>query len=72
VIVALGESIVVVGTGAAGHALDEGLVLVALLSLSLSAALWRIYFSDEAVSGRLHGGRFCSSRRKQHSEAWRA
>jgi low temperature requirement protein LtrA len=53
VIVALGESIVVIGTGAAGHALDEGLVLVALLSLSLSAALWRIYFSDEKpLSGR--------------------
>jgi hypothetical protein len=53
VLVALGESIVVIGTGAAGHALDEGLVLVALLSLSLSAALWRIYFSDEKpLSGR--------------------
>ena len=38
VIVALGESIVVIGTGAAGLALDPGLVLVALLSLSLSAA----------------------------------
>jgi low temperature requirement protein LtrA len=54
VIVALGESIVVIGTGAAGHALDEGLVLVALLSLSLSAALWRIYFSDEKPSSGLH------------------
>jgi low temperature requirement protein LtrA len=31
VIVALGESIVVIGTGAAGLALDEGLVLAALL-----------------------------------------
>ena len=56
VIVALGESIVVIGTGAAGLALDPGLVLVALLSLSLSAALWRIYFSDEeAVERALHG-----------------
>jgi low temperature requirement protein LtrA len=56
VIVALGESIVVIGTGATGLALDPGLVLVALLSLSLSAALWRIYFSDEeAVERALHG-----------------
>jgi low temperature requirement protein LtrA len=47
VIVALGESIVVVGAGAAGLPIDGGLVLVALLSLSLSAALWWVYFSDE-------------------------
>jgi low temperature requirement protein LtrA len=47
VIVALGESIVVIGAGAAGLALDAGLVLVALLALSLSAALWWVYFSDE-------------------------
>ena len=47
VIVALGESVVVIGAGAAGLPLDAGLVLVALLSLSLSAALWWVYFSDE-------------------------
>ncbi len=47
VIVALGESVVVIGAGAAGLPLDGGLVLVALLSLSLSAALWWVYFSDE-------------------------
>ena len=47
VIVALGESIVVVGAGAAGLPVDAGLVLVALLALSLSAALWWVYFSDE-------------------------
>jgi len=52
VIVALGESVVVIGAGAAGLPLDGGLVLVALLSLSLSAALWWVYFSDEeAVEG---------------------
>ena len=56
VIVALGESIVVIGTGAAGLALDARVVLVALLSLSLSAALWRLYFSDEeAVERALRG-----------------
>jgi low temperature requirement protein LtrA len=52
VIVALGESIVVIGAGAAGLALDLGLVLVALLALSLSAALWWVYFSDEEAIER--------------------
>jgi low temperature requirement protein LtrA len=47
VIVALGESIVVIGAGAAELPLDTGLVLVALLSLGLSASLWWVYFSDE-------------------------
>jgi len=47
VIIALGESVVVVGAGAAGLPLDLRLVLVALLSLALSAALWWTYFSDE-------------------------
>jgi low temperature requirement protein LtrA len=55
VIVALGESVVVIGAGAAGLELDAGLVLVALLSLGLSAALWWIYFSDdEAVELAMH------------------
>jgi low temperature requirement protein LtrA len=47
IIVALGESIVVLGVGAADIGLDAGLVLVALLSLALSASLWWTYFSDE-------------------------
>jgi low temperature requirement protein LtrA len=55
VIVAFGESIVVIGAGAAELPLDTGLVLVALLSLGLSAALWWVYFSDEeAVERRLY------------------
>jgi low temperature requirement protein LtrA len=49
VIVALGESIVVIGAGAVGLDLDLGLVLVALLSLALSASLWWMYFSDEGT-----------------------
>jgi low temperature requirement protein LtrA len=49
VIVALGESIVVIGAGAAGLPLDGGLVLVALLALGLSAALWWVYFRDEGA-----------------------
>jgi low temperature requirement protein LtrA len=55
VIVALGESIVVIGVGAAGLPLDAGLVLVALLSLALSASLWWMYFSDEgAIERAMH------------------
>jgi low temperature requirement protein LtrA len=55
VIVALGESIVVIGVGAAGLELDAGLVLAALLSLALSASLWWLYFSDEgAVEDAMH------------------
>jgi low temperature requirement protein LtrA len=49
VIVALGESIVVIGVGAEGLELDAGLVLVALLGLALNAALWWVYFSDETA-----------------------
>jgi low temperature requirement protein LtrA len=55
VIVALGESVVVIGAGVAGLELDAGLVLVALLSLALTAALWWTYFSDEgAIENALH------------------
>jgi low temperature requirement protein LtrA len=53
VIVALGESVVVIGVGAAGLELDAGLVLVALLSLALSASLWWTYFSDEGTIERV-------------------
>ena len=49
IIVALGESIVVVGAGAAGVPLDLRLAVVALLSLALSAALWWLYFRDESA-----------------------
>jgi low temperature requirement protein LtrA len=47
IIIALGESIVVVGAAAAGTPLDLRLVVVALLSLALSAALWWLYFRHE-------------------------
>lgn len=46
VIVALGESIVVIGA-AADLELDAGLVLAVLLALALTASLWWLYFSDE-------------------------
>jgi low temperature requirement protein LtrA len=38
--------------GAAGLAVDAGLVLVALLALGLSAALWWVYFSDQEAVER--------------------
>jgi low temperature requirement protein LtrA len=47
IIIALGESIVVIGAAAAGVPVDERLVLVALLALALSAALWWLYFRHE-------------------------
>jgi low temperature requirement protein LtrA len=47
IIIALGESIVVIGVGAAGVPVDERLVLVALLALALSASLWWLYFRHE-------------------------
>jgi low temperature requirement protein LtrA len=51
IIVALGESIVVIGA-AAELELDFGLVLVVLLALALSASLWWVYFSDEGAVER--------------------
>jgi low temperature requirement protein LtrA len=52
VIIALGESIVAIGVGAAG-ALDFGIGVVAVLGVGLAAAMWWIYFDIVAlVSGR--------------------
>ena len=55
VIIALGESIVVLGVGTEGLELDAGIVFFALLALALNAALWWVYFSDEtAVEEAFH------------------
>jgi low temperature requirement protein LtrA len=43
-IIALGESIVAIGVGAAGLALDAGTVAAALLGIVVIAALWWSYF----------------------------
>jgi low temperature requirement protein LtrA len=52
-IVALGESIVAIGIGAAGLPLDLGLLGVAVLGLALAAALWWAYFAgDEDAAER--------------------
>jgi low temperature requirement protein LtrA len=48
IIVAIGESVVAIGIGAAGLDVDAELVLVAILGLVLAAGLWWVYFgSDE-------------------------
>jgi low temperature requirement protein LtrA len=55
VIIALGESIVVLGVGAEGLDIDARTILFALLALALNAALWWVYFSDEnAVEDGFH------------------
>lgn len=47
VIVAIGESVVAIGIGAAELAVDVELILVAVLGLLLSAALWWTYFGGD-------------------------
>jgi low temperature requirement protein LtrA len=63
VIIALGESVVAIGVGAAGLDVDPPLVLVAALGLTLSYLMWWVYFGegDEAAEHALasvpEGGR---------------
>jgi low temperature requirement protein LtrA len=55
VIIALGESIVEIGAGAAGH-LDLGIGVAAVLGVGIAAALWWVYFDVVAlVSARRLG-----------------
>jgi low temperature requirement protein LtrA len=44
IIIALGESIVAIGVGAAGLPLDAGVVVAALLGIIVAACLWWSYF----------------------------
>jgi low temperature requirement protein LtrA len=44
VIIALGESIVAIGVGAAGLSLNAGVVVAALLGIAVVAAIWWSYF----------------------------
>jgi low temperature requirement protein LtrA len=62
VIIALGESIVAIGLGAAG-ALDLGIGTVAVLGVGLAAAMWWIYFDVVAL---------ISARRLAEAEVGRA
>ena len=47
IIVAIGESVVAIGIGAAGLAVNAELVLVAILGLLLAAGLWWAYFGAD-------------------------
>jgi low temperature requirement protein LtrA len=49
VIIALGESIVAIGVGAAGLSLTAGIVSAAVLGIVVTAALWWAYFDVYAV-----------------------
>jgi low temperature requirement protein LtrA len=49
VIVALGESVVAIGIGAAGLPVDLALVAVAVLGLLLAACLWWVYFGGDDI-----------------------
>ena len=49
VIIALGETIVALGVGAAGLELDAGVVTAALLGLAIACALWWAYFDVVAI-----------------------
>jgi low temperature requirement protein LtrA len=48
IIIALGESVVEIGTGAAGH-LDFGIGVAAVLGVGIAAALWWVYFDVVAL-----------------------
>ncbi|MGH3010360.1 MAG: low temperature requirement protein A [Gaiellaceae bacterium] len=52
VIIALGESIVAIGIGAAGIELDPTVVVAAILGLVLACALWWAYFDVVALVAR--------------------
>jgi low temperature requirement protein LtrA len=52
VIIALGESIVAIGVGAAGIELHAEVVIAAVLGLALAAALWWAYFDVVAIVAR--------------------
>jgi low temperature requirement protein LtrA len=49
VIIAIGESIVAVGVGAAGLPLDAGVILASVLGIAVAAALWWAYFDVVAL-----------------------
>ena len=50
VIIALGESIVAIGVGAAHATIDAAVIAVAVLGVFLSAALWWLYFDVAALA----------------------
>jgi low temperature requirement protein LtrA len=54
ILIALGESIVAIGAGAAGLKIDAALAGTAALALALSASMWWLYFDrDDERAGRV-------------------
>jgi low temperature requirement protein LtrA len=51
IIIALGESIVALGVGAAGAPFDAGVITAALLALTVSACVWWSYFDWLVIVG---------------------
>jgi low temperature requirement protein LtrA len=49
IIIALGESIVALGVGAAGLELDAGIIVAGLLGVAVASALWWAYFDVVAI-----------------------
>jgi low temperature requirement protein LtrA len=47
IIIALGESVVAIGAGAAGQEVTVGLVVVAVLGLTVTYMLWWVYFAGD-------------------------
>jgi low temperature requirement protein LtrA len=62
VIIALGESIVAIGVGAAGLEVDAGVVAASVLGVAVAAALWWLYFDIVAL---------VAERRLAHAEVGR-
>jgi low temperature requirement protein LtrA len=72
VIIAIGESIVAIGIGAAGIPLGAGVITGALLGITIAAALWWTYFDwvsivVEQQLGRLTGAPLASLARDAYS-----
>jgi low temperature requirement protein LtrA len=62
VIIALGESIVAIGVGAAGLEVDAGVVAASVVGVAVAAALWWLYFDIVAL---------VAERRLAHAEVGR-
>ena len=52
VIIALGESLVAIGLGAAGTGLDTGVIVAAVLGLLVAASFWLAYFDFFTIRGQ--------------------
>jgi low temperature requirement protein LtrA len=63
IIIALGESIVAIGVGAAGLPLDAGVIVAALLGAMVAACLWWSYFDWVIYVAQARLAEFTGSRR---------